>query len=185
MRNLAIVVCLLLIAASANCQELGLASVYSPKFQSKFTANGESFSHSELTASHRKLPFGTLVKITRLDNGRAVIVRITDRGPFVNGYLTNLSQAAALKIGMLGENSEAKIKLDVINEHKLQMTNVNTHPKPRIDQPREDLSEVTVTAKSIPRNVPSEYRIVTPPPSAPQNSPRFSPTPAQRKKVKL
>jgi rare lipoprotein A (peptidoglycan hydrolase) len=185
MRKLATVVLLLLLAASANAQELGLASVYSPKFQSKFTANGESFSHNEMTASHRKLPFGTMVKITRTDNGRAVIVRITDRGPFVNGYVTNLSQAAALKIGMLGENTEAKVKIEVLTEPKTQVSNVNSRPKPRLDQPREDMSDVVVTSKSVtPRNVPSEYRAVVPNNSNASAS-RFAPTLSQKKKVKL
>jgi rare lipoprotein A len=187
MRKLATVVLLLILAASANAQELGLASVYSPKFQSKFTANGESFSHSELTASHRKLPFGTMVKITRTDNGRAVTVRITDRGPFVNGYVTNLSQAAALKIGMLGENTEARVKMEVLTEPKTQVSNVNSRPKPRIDQPREDVAEMTVTSKSVaPRNVPSEYRTVVPNNSPSSSSPsRFTPTLSQKKKVRL
>jgi rare lipoprotein A len=183
MRKLATVVLLLFIAASANAQELGLASVYSPKFQSKFTANGESFSHSEFTASHRKLPFGTMVKVTRTDNGRSIVVRITDRGPFVNGYVTNLSQAAALKIGMLGENSEARVKMEIVNEPKIQVSNINSKPKPRIDQPRlEDMVEVT--AKSVPqRHVPSEYRVVTPSNSG--STSRFTPTVQQRKKVRL
>jgi rare lipoprotein A (peptidoglycan hydrolase) len=186
MRKLATVVLLLIFAATANAQELGLASVYSPKFQSKFTANGESFSHSEFTASHRKLPFGTMVKITRTDNGRAVIVRITDRGPFVNGYVTNLSQTAALKLGMLGENSETRVKIEVLNEPKTALSNINSKPKPRIDQPH-DSDLVEVTAKSVPpRSVPSEYRTIVPSPTPNiASTSRFSPSLSQKKKVRL
>jgi rare lipoprotein A len=184
MRKLATVVLLLIFTASTYAQDLGLASVYSPKFQSKFTANGESFSHSELTASHRQLPFGTMVKITRVDNGKSVIVRITDRGPFVNGYITNLSKAAALKIGMLGENTETKVKIDVYSEPKTQASVINTRPRPRLDQPNEETVEVT--AKSVPRNIPSEYRMVTPStPSSNNNAPRIAPTFVQKKKVRL
>jgi rare lipoprotein A len=180
MRKLAFVVVLLFLAASAKSQELGLASVYSPKFQSKFTASGESFSHSELTASHRQLPFGTMVKITRIDNGKSVTVRITDRGPFVNGYITNLSKAAALKIGMLGENTEAKVKMEVLSDVKPQVNAVNTRPKPRIEPQRDETVEVT--AKSVQRNVPSEYHTVVPNNSTPS---RFAPSLAQKKKVRL
>lgn len=181
MRKLANILLLLILAVSAKAQELGLASVYSPKFQSKFTANGESFSHGELTASHRKLPFGTMVRVTRADNGHSVVVRITDRGPFVNGYVTNLSKAAALKIGMLGENTEAKVKIEVISEAKTHIS-VVTKPKPRNESPHEETVEV-VTSKGIKeRNVPSEYRAVTP---SPNNVNRFPPSAVQKKKVKL
>ncbi len=187
MRKLACIALLLILAASAKAQELGLASVYSPKFQSKFTASGESFSHGEYTASHRKLPFGTMVRVTRADNGKAVVVRITDRGPFVNGYVTNLSKAAALKIGMLGENTEVKVKLDVINESKSQMS-VATKPRSHNESPQHQQEETVevVTSKGIKeRNVPSEYRSVMP--STPNNSVqnRFAPSAAQKKKVRL
>ena len=182
MRKLAFVVVLLFLAASAKSQDLGLASVYSPKFQSKFTASGEPFSHSELTASHRHLPFGTTVKITRVDNGKSVVVRINDRGPFVNGYITNLSKAAALKIGMLGENTEAKVKIEVLNDVKPQLSAVNTRPKPRIEPLPQNDETLVVTSKSVQRNVPSEYRAVVPNNNTPS---RFVPTLAQKKKVKL
>jgi rare lipoprotein A len=185
MRKLATVVLLLISTASTFAQDLGIASVYSPRFQSKFTANGESFSHNELTASHRQLPFGTMVKITRVDNGKSVIVRITDRGPFVNGYITNLSKAAALKIGMLGENTEAKVKIEVYSEPKPQASVINTRPRPRLDQPTDETVEVT--AKSVPRNVPSEYRMVTPNTMHSNNNSasRTAPTFSQKKKVRL
>jgi rare lipoprotein A len=184
MRKLATVVLLLISTASIFAQDLGIASVYSPRFQSKFTANGESFSHNDMTASHRQLPFGTMVKVTRVDNGKSVIVRITDRGPFVNGYITNLSKAAALKIGMLGENSEAKVKIEVYSEPKPQASVINTRPRPRLDQPSDQTFEVT--AKSVPRNVPSEYRVVTPSTTYNRNSaPRIAPIFAQKKKVRL
>jgi rare lipoprotein A len=186
MRKLATVVLLLIFTASSYAQDLGLASVYSPRFQSKFTANGESFSHNELTASHRQLPFGTMVKITRVDNGKSVVVRITDRGPFVNGYITNLSKAAALKIGMIGENTEAKVKIEVYSEPKPQASVINTRPRPRLDQPQTTDETVEVTSKSVQRNVPSEYRIVTPNTPSPNNSGhRTAPTFAQKKKVRL
>ena len=65
------------------------------------TANGERYNRRALTAAHRDMPFGTRVVVTRLDDGRAVTVRINDRGPFVRGRIIDLSHAAAKKLGML------------------------------------------------------------------------------------
>lgn len=81
--------------------EIGLASYYADRFHGRQTANGERYDRQALTAAHRHLPFGTRVSVTRLDDGRAVTVRINDRGPFVHGRIIDLSHAAAQKLGML------------------------------------------------------------------------------------
>lgn len=80
----------------------GLASWYGPKFAGRRTASGERFDPGELTAAHRSLPFGSLVRVTRVDDGRSVVVRINDRGPFARGRVIDLSQAAAREIGLIG-----------------------------------------------------------------------------------
>ncbi|MGD8267856.1 MAG: septal ring lytic transglycosylase RlpA family protein, partial [Desulfobacterales bacterium] len=67
----------------------------------RLTANGERYDRQALTAAHRHLPFGTRVVVTRLDDRRAVTVRINDRGPFVRGRIIDLSHAAAQKLDML------------------------------------------------------------------------------------
>jgi len=90
--------------------EIGYASYYSDKFNGRPTSNGESFSNARYTAAHKKLPFGTKVKVTNLGNGKSVIVRINDRGPFVVGRIIDLSKAAAAAIGMLNEGT-AKVTL--------------------------------------------------------------------------
>lgn len=79
----------------------GLASWYGPGFHGRQTANGEKFNKNELTAAHRTLPFGTKVRVTNLNNGLSVIVRINDRGPFVRNRVIDLSEAAAREIGMI------------------------------------------------------------------------------------
>ena len=81
--------------------EVGLASYYADRFHGRLTANGERYNRRALTAAHRDMPFGTRVVVTRLDDGRAVTVRINDRGPFVRGRIIDLSHAAAKKLGML------------------------------------------------------------------------------------
>jgi rare lipoprotein A len=65
------------------------------------TASGEMMNPSQMTAAHRKLPFGSKVKVTNNRNGRSVVVRINDRGPFIKGRIVDLSKAAASKIGMI------------------------------------------------------------------------------------
>ena len=83
--------------------ETGLASFYSDKLNGHATASGEVYSSSKKTAAHKKLPFGTLVKVTNTVNNKSVIVRVNDRGPFVAGRIIDLSKAAAIAIGMVGK----------------------------------------------------------------------------------
>ena len=82
--------------------ETGLASWYGPKFHGKLTASGEVFNQEKFTAAHPTLPWGTRVKVTNLDNGKSVDVRINDRGPFKRGRIIDVSRAAARALGMVG-----------------------------------------------------------------------------------
>jgi len=79
----------------------GIASWYGPGFHGKQTASGERFNENDLTAAHKTLPFGTVVRVTNLVNGRRVDVRINDRGPFVRGRVIDLSKAAAREVDMI------------------------------------------------------------------------------------
>lgn len=79
----------------------------------RLTANGEHFNPMGLTAAHRKLPFGTRVKVTNLRNGKSVIVRINDRGPFIKGRIMDLSLGAAQVIG-LHKSGVAKISFVIL-----------------------------------------------------------------------
>jgi rare lipoprotein A len=81
--------------------ETGMASFYANKHNGKKTANGERYQHTKLTAAHKTLPFGTMVKVTNLSNGKTVEVRINDRGPFVRGRIIDLSRSAAKQIDMI------------------------------------------------------------------------------------
>ena len=93
----------------------GQASWYGGKFQGRLTANGEVFDTTELTAAHKTLPFGTIVEVTNLSNGRTVQVRINDRGPFVEGRVIDLSRAAADALGMAGDGV-APVRVAIIAE---------------------------------------------------------------------
>jgi rare lipoprotein A len=83
-------------ARSAHQLE-GICSYYGPKFHGKRTASGEKFDMYQMTAAHKTLPFATRIKVINLDNGKSVIVKINDRGPFVEGRILDLSYAAAKK----------------------------------------------------------------------------------------
>jgi rare lipoprotein A len=79
----------------------GMASWYGDRFHGRQTASGEAFDMRALTAAHKTLPFGARVRVRNLDNGREVVVRINDRGPFTRGRVIDLSHAAADAIGMV------------------------------------------------------------------------------------
>jgi rare lipoprotein A len=83
---------------SGKCE--GVASFYAGRFLGRKTANGEVYTGRKLTAAHRVLPFGTYVRVTNLENGLDVIVRINDRGPYIAGRVIDLSPAAARKLHM-------------------------------------------------------------------------------------
>ena len=82
-------------------RQAGLASWYGPGFHGRRTASGTVYTGTALTAAHRSLPFGTLVQVTNLANGRRVVVVIDDRGPFVRGRVIDLSVAAARRLRMV------------------------------------------------------------------------------------
>jgi rare lipoprotein A len=82
--------------------ESGVASVYASKFQGRRTASGAPYNSQALTAAHPSLPFGSLVRVTSLFNGKTVVVRINDRGPFVEGRIIDLSSAAARALRLRG-----------------------------------------------------------------------------------
>ncbi len=82
-------------------EERGKASYYAKKFQGRKTASGEKYNASKMTAAHRTIPFGTMVEVTNLKNGKTVKVRINDRGPRVRGRIIDVSGAAAKKLDMV------------------------------------------------------------------------------------
>ncbi|MGK7941677.1 MAG: septal ring lytic transglycosylase RlpA family protein [Crocosphaera sp.] len=91
----------------------GMASWYGPGFHGRLTANGERYNQNGLTAAHKTLPFGTQVRVTNLKNGRSVIVRINDRGPYIHGRVIDLSKGAANVIGLIS-SGVAPVQLEIL-----------------------------------------------------------------------
>jgi len=97
-----------------EADQVGVASWYGPGFHGRRAANGEIYNQHRLTAAHRHLPFGTQVKVTNLGNGKSVMVRITDRGPYAKGRIIDLSRAAARELRMTRDGT-ARISLEVVS----------------------------------------------------------------------
>lgn len=97
-----------------NYPQYGKASWYGGKFHGRKTANGERFNKYSFTAAHKRLPFGTIIKVTNLRNGKDVYVRINDRGPFIRGRIVDISRAAAEAIGFK-KRGVARVRLEVIS----------------------------------------------------------------------
>jgi rare lipoprotein A len=91
----------------------GVASYYGKDFHGKLTANGETFDMYGVSAAHKTLPFNTVIRVTNLENNRSLIVRINDRGPYVEGRILDLSYGAAKKLGFLDKGT-TKIKIEVL-----------------------------------------------------------------------
>ena len=169
----------------AEAQEFGIASVYSATFQGKKTANGEFFNHGDFTAAHLKYPFGSLVRVTRVDNGKWVIVRINDRGPFVSNRVTDISKAAALRLGMTNEKEEVRVKLELVHNRVAEIGQSKVQNNTRDAQQSNNHSYSTpssekaeVTSKSVQEKaVIREYKYV------PNNTNRN--TSSQKKNLKM
>ena len=104
-------------APSAMIQT-GLASWYGARHHGKRTASGEIFDQNKFTAAHRTLPWGSIVKVTNLDNGELVEVRINDRGPFKKGRIIDLSRAAARALGML-QSGVSPVQMELLSGREM------------------------------------------------------------------
>jgi len=141
--GLILFLCSLAAATPLSAQtETGYAVFYADYLEGQKTANGEIFSNHQLTCAHKTHPFGTLLKITRLDNYKSVTVRVNDRGPYGEGLVVDLTKAAAAQLGMLSEG-KAYVQVEVVGSS-------NTNPIPPSLQ----------TAKS-PSAIPTEYSSVS------------------------
>lgn len=99
-----------------NSSELiGVSSWYGPNFHGKLTANGEVYDMYGVTAAHKTLTLGTVVRVTNLDNGKSLILRINDRGPYVDGRILDCSFGAAKKLGF-HEQGTANVEIKIIEE---------------------------------------------------------------------
>lgn len=120
--------------------ETGIASWYGPNFHGKKTANGETYNQNDLTAAHRTLPMPSAVRVTNLENGRSIVLRINDRGPFARGRIIDVSRQGAQLLGFQ-KQGVAKVRVDILpNESRqLKVVAINGSPQqiPVSASPRE------------------------------------------------
>ena len=151
----------------------GVASWYGPKFHGKPTANGETFNKRAMTAAHTTLPLNSMVRVTNLENGRSIVVRLNDRGPFVGGRIIDMSEAGAEALGFKHEGT-VNVRVRYLGPAD-PMAGERWLPKaaPRVAElPKDNLSQ-----RTVPPVVPQ--RPLTTQPYAPQaQAPRTSPTPS-------
>jgi rare lipoprotein A len=98
-------------------KDRGMASWYGEQFHGKQAANGELFDMEALTAAHRTMPLGSMVRVVNLANGKHLHVRVTDRGPYVNGRILDLSHAAAARLGM-EQGGLAIVQVEIVGERR-------------------------------------------------------------------
>ena len=110
LRTIALAGALALVCAPVLAAETGIASFY---WHGQKTANGERFNPEGMTAAHRTLRFGTVVRVTDLATGRSVVVRINDRGPFIRGRIIDLSRGAARSLGITGRGI-APVRVEIV-----------------------------------------------------------------------
>ncbi len=104
------IICFVLASCGKVVSETGKASYYADRYDGRKTANGETFRQRKMTAAHKTLPFGTVVRVKNLSNGKTVKVRINDRGPFVAGRIIDLSKKAAGNIDLV-DQGVAQVKI--------------------------------------------------------------------------
>jgi rare lipoprotein A len=107
--------------------ETGIASWYGPGFHGKTTANGETYDQNDLTAAHRTLPMPSVVRVTNLENGKSIRLRINDRGPFARGRIIDVSARAAKLLGFK-EQGTAKVRVEIIENESRRLAGAQAQP---------------------------------------------------------
>lgn len=129
--------------------ETGIASWYGPNFHGKKTANGEIYNQNDLTAAHRTLPLPSAVRVTNLENGRSIVLRINDRGPFARGRIIDVSRRGAQLLAF-ERNGVAKVRVDILPDESRQLKVAALNGGEQVQvaaSPRE-----AVVAKPLPSN---------------------------------
>lgn len=122
-------------AVDAAYNKTGVASWYGPTFHGKRTANGERFDRYAMTAAHKTLPMPSLVRVTNMDNGRSVVLRVNDRGPFVNDRIIDVSEAGASALGFRNKGI-ANVRVEVISpQQRDQIVRQANAAPPPVQQP--------------------------------------------------
>jgi rare lipoprotein A len=142
-------------------EEYGIASYYADAFHGKKTANGEKYDMYDLTCAHKSFPFGTMLRVTRLDNNKSITVRVNDRGPYAKGHVIDLSLKAANKIDLV-KIGITKVKIEVVGktdskEYATEPIEYSSENRPAIAVPASKPIEIErPTLKPMPAEKPAK-----------------------------
>ncbi|NVK17958.1 MAG: septal ring lytic transglycosylase RlpA family protein [Methylocystaceae bacterium] len=130
--------------------ETGIASWYGPKFHGKPTANGEVFDMNQVSAAHRTLPLPSLVRVTNLENGRSLVVRVNDRGPFAHGRILDMSRRGAQLLGFEKQGT-ARVKVEILKDQSFALKNTLVNQIAAKDSPIKSagMAKPQVSAQSL------------------------------------
>jgi rare lipoprotein A len=137
-----------------NLVETGIASWYGPGFHAAKTANGEVFDQNELTAAHRTLQLPSMVRVTNLQNGRSVVVRVNDRGPFKRGRVMDVSKRAAELLGYAGQGT-ARVRIEVLAKESRILADAAKQGKNTTRLTLADLQSQEIAMDTAPASVES------------------------------
>jgi rare lipoprotein A len=179
-------------AIDYNYDETGIASWYGPGFHEKYTANGEIYDQNSLTAAHKTLPLPTFVRVTNLDNGRSMVLRINDRGPYAQGRIIDISRRGAQLLGF-EQVGTAKVRVQVMAEEskqlaaamsqrgRVQLATAQTQPgePPPLAAPRSSVSAAPLAPPPPTATQTAAAQPAPPPPDPAQNQPAPVQTPVE------
>ena len=194
MKNLSLILSILFLSSMslvAQSEEFGVASFYADAFDGRKTASGEIYDKAKMTAAHKELPFGTMIRVTRLDNKKSVVLRVNDRGPFISGRIVELSKTAAQKVGLIRDGI-AEVKVEVVKERDLPKETLTAKsvkkvaPAPR-EVPKSYDNTATAPIVTVPESVKvvAQEKKVAPKPVARKTTPKAVAKPSTSKREKL
>jgi rare lipoprotein A len=145
-----------------NYDETGIASWYGPDFHAKLTANGEIFDQNAVTAAHKTLQMPSIARVTNLENGRSIILRVNDRGPFVHGRIIDLSRRSAQLLGLEGKGT-GRVRVQVLTEESRALAG-KTKPDAAGNEPKlaQAAPRGSVEAESLPPPAGAKSQTSTP-----------------------
>jgi rare lipoprotein A len=155
-------------AVDYNYAETGIASWYGPDFHGLATANGETYDMNALTAAHRTLPMPSMVRVTNLDNGRQIALRINDRGPFVNNRIIDVSRRAAQLLGF-EQQGTARVRVEIMELESRQLAMLAGAVQPASEQTAAGGQADAVAAPKVtaaPTGIVTEEALAPPPGTA-------------------
>lgn len=164
-------------AVDYDYKETGIASWYGPNFHGKYTADGEVYDMNALTAAHKTLPLPSIVRVTNLDNGRSIKLKVNDRGPFVKGRIIDVSRRAAQLLGFDGKGT-ARVRVEIVADESRALAAAmtgKTEVAQNIDKPaaapRAAIASTDLAPPPGVKAAPRTAAAAPPPPPHPATSP--------------